>query len=80
MCSVTPGFHNDDQNYRSLTVREGDGVRLPCYDRPTFTPPGPFSWYYKHDDIQDQIPVRSTDRFDIDANGERDGGRGVGGW
>ena len=68
--SVTPPFQNDEENFKSYKVREGDGIALPCYDRPTFKPPGPFSWYYKFGDVQDQIPVRSTDRFDIDANGE----------
>ena len=76
---MNPGFSNDERNFKELSVREGDGIKLPCYDRPTFTPPGHFSWYYKFDNIQDQIPARSIDRFDIDSNGERD--RAIlGGW
>lgn len=66
---VVIAFNNEGPG-QALVVREGYGIGLPCYGRPTFVPAGHVSWYYKSgSDTQNQIPVNKMPRMEIDANG-----------
>jgi hypothetical protein len=69
--AVSGQFKSEDKNpVVPYPVREGEGVALPCYDRPVIVPAGRWSWYYKSgENAQNQIPVHKLPRMDIDANG-----------